>query len=38
MKTAGVFPPEALDDEMRKEVMLNLEQNGIVISQQFQKK
>jgi len=38
MKTAGVFPPEALNDEMRKEVMLNLEQNGIVINQQFQKK
>jgi saccharopine dehydrogenase-like NADP-dependent oxidoreductase len=38
IKTAGVFPPEALSDDMRKEVMLNLEQNGIVISQQFQKK
>ena len=38
MKTAGVFPPEALGDEMRKEVMLNLERNGIIISQQFQKK
>lgn len=38
MKTAGVFPPEALNDEMRKDVMLNLERNGIIINQQFQKK
>jgi len=38
MKSAGVFPPEALEDEMRKDVLLNLERNGIVISQQFQKK
>ena len=38
MKIAGVFPPEALNDEMRKEVLLNLERNGIVINQQFQKK
>lgn len=38
IKTAGVFPPEALEDEARKEVMLNLERNGIIISQQFQKK
>lgn len=37
MQTAGVFPPEALDDDMRKEVMLNLERNGIIISQQFYK-
>lgn len=36
MKTAGVFPPEALDDDMRKEIMINLERNGIIISQQFQ--
>lgn len=38
MKTAGVFPPEALDDDMRKEVMLTLERNRIIINQQFQKK
>lgn len=38
IKSAGVFPPEALDDEIRKDIMLNLERNGIVISQQFQKK
>jgi saccharopine dehydrogenase (NAD+, L-lysine-forming) len=36
MKTAGVFPPEALDGDMRKEVLLNLERNGIIINQQFQ--
>lgn len=38
IKTAGVFPPEVLEDDVRKEVMLNLERNGIIISQQFQKK
>lgn len=38
LKTAGVFPPEALEESARREVMLNLERNGIVMSQQFQKK
>lgn len=37
MKSFGVFPPETLDDEMRKMVMLELESNGITITQQFQK-
>jgi len=37
MKSGGVFPPEALDDKMRKNVMLTLKSNGIIISQQFQK-
>lgn len=37
MKSRGVFPPEALDDRMRKIVMLTLESKGIIISQQFQK-
>ena len=38
LKIAGVFPPEALDNEARKSVMLNLKENGIVIRRQFQKK
>lgn len=38
IKSAGVFPPEALNDEMRKEVLLNLERNGITVTRQFQKK
>lgn len=37
VKSSGVFPPEALDDKMRKIVMLTLESSGIIISQQFQK-
>lgn len=35
MKSAGVFPPEALDKKTRKSVMLNLKENGIAIRRQF---
>ena len=38
MKSAGVFFPEALDAQIRKEVMLNLKRNGVIISRQFKKK
>lgn len=37
IKNFGVFPPEALDGETRKSVMLELENNGIIIKEQFQK-
>lgn len=36
IKSVGVFPPEALGDEMRKIALLILEKNGIVINQQFE--
>ena len=35
IKSAGVFPPETLDSEIRKDIMLFLEKNGVVINQHF---
>ncbi|MBW3004890.1 saccharopine dehydrogenase NADP-binding domain-containing protein [Candidatus Woesearchaeota archaeon] len=37
MKNHGVFPPEALDENLRKDVLLELEGNGIVVDEQFSK-
>ncbi|MBU1202336.1 MAG: saccharopine dehydrogenase NADP-binding domain-containing protein [Nanoarchaeota archaeon] len=37
IKEKGVFPPEALRPEIRKEVLLKLENNGIVVNEQSSK-
>jgi saccharopine dehydrogenase (NAD+, L-lysine-forming) len=33
----GVFPPEALEAKLRKEVLLELENNGVIIDERFSK-
>jgi saccharopine dehydrogenase-like NADP-dependent oxidoreductase len=35
IKNYGVFPPEALDEDIRKDILVELESKGIVISEQF---
>jgi saccharopine dehydrogenase-like NADP-dependent oxidoreductase len=37
IKEYGVFPPEALDAGLRKEVLIDLENKGIVVDEQFSK-
>jgi saccharopine dehydrogenase-like NADP-dependent oxidoreductase len=37
IKDCGVFPPEALNPGVRKEVLLELENNGIVVREEFSK-
>ncbi|MBN1792456.1 saccharopine dehydrogenase NADP-binding domain-containing protein [Candidatus Woesearchaeota archaeon] len=37
IKTTGVFPPEALEHDVRKEVLIELEANGIRVEEEFSK-
>jgi len=37
IKENGVFPPEALNSDLRNEILLNLENNGTIIDEQFSK-
>jgi saccharopine dehydrogenase-like NADP-dependent oxidoreductase len=37
IKEKGVLPPEALNHEIRKEILLELESNGIVVNEEFSK-
>ncbi|PIR73161.1 MAG: hypothetical protein COU40_03850 [Candidatus Moranbacteria bacterium CG10_big_fil_rev_8_21_14_0_10_35_21] len=35
IKTFGVLPPEALDEKIRNQILLELENNGIIVNEEF---
>jgi len=37
IKKYGVFPPEALDSDLRKEIFIGLENQNVVVQEQFSK-